>query len=112
MKVHIRTVQTWHKRGLTVVDGQSRPYLVRGKDLLSFLIERQKRRRCKLGGGEIYCLACKKARLPHQGTVTVKLTGRTLGNGEQQLAIRSICPICGKKMVKLGVASSTRKLEE
>jgi len=107
--VHIRTVQTWRRTGLTVADEQSRPYLVTGKDLITFLDDRQSRRRCSLGPDELYCLACKVPRQAASGTISMKLTGRVLGNGEPQMLISGRCPICGRKMSKLVKATDINK---
>lgn len=101
LQVHIRTVQAWHKRGLKVTCEQTRPLLVRGIDVITFLSDRRSTRRCKLENDEFYCLACKSPRKAEPGSSSDVLTGRKLGGREPQLLITGICPVCNRRMSKL-----------
>ena len=52
--VHRRTVQVWRKQGLNVIDDKSKPFLVIGADVRSFLKEKQRRRKHPLKPGEFF----------------------------------------------------------
>ncbi len=99
--IHVRTVQMWHKRGLKTADNNSRPYLVKGSDLIRYIDKRKKSRRCRLRDNEMYCLACKSARVPSPATVSIVDTGYILGNGYPQYRRRGACSVCGNKINRL-----------
>jgi len=91
----------WHKRGLKTADNNSRPYLVKGSDLIRHIDMRKQSRRCRLRDNEMYCLACKSARVPNPASVTIVETGYMLGNGHPQYSRRGACSVCGHKINRL-----------
>lgn len=99
--IHVRTVQMWHKRGLKTADGSSRPYLVKGSELIRYMDKRKKGRQCRLKDNEMYCLACKSARVPKPASVTIVDTGYRLGNGHHQYRRGGVCPVCEHKINRL-----------
>ena len=110
LKVHPRTVQSWHKQGLKVLDETSRPYYVYGEDLKKFLIvKRQKQKHPPLKTGEFFCTKCQGARKSRPENLTFEITTRKLGKTSKQASIRGICEVCGQPLL---LFSSDRKFEE
>ena len=92
MSVHSRTVRTWLSAGLLAIDGQ-RPLLVLGAELIVFLKALNPRRQ-PLAAGEIFCVACKRPRVPADGSAIVQ--HRTLTNGD----LVGTCPGCGRRIYR------------
>ena len=86
--VHKNTVRQWVKQGLPVLD-KKRPMLIHGKDLSRFLKERRVKNKVTCKPGEIYCVKCRKARLPDGRMADYEALTDTLGN------LIGICPCCG-----------------
>ncbi len=60
LDVHVRTVQSWIKSGLRPLEG-SRPYLIMGYNLKSFLTAEIQKQKHPLGPDEFYCVRCHQA---------------------------------------------------
>ncbi|MFQ5637712.1 MAG: helix-turn-helix domain-containing protein [bacterium] len=89
--VHKNTVRAWIKGGLPVIDNK-RPMLILGRDLSSFLQARRAKNKQPCKPGEMYCLRCRKPKIPALNMVECKPRTETLGN------LFGICPDCGAGM--------------
>lgn len=98
LNVHIRTVQTWYKRGLPIIEDSQSPYLVMGADAKTFLKTLQNNRKTTLKEGECYCVACHKPVLPI--TPSIKKNKRRIGNGKESISIIGNCPHCDNKVTR------------
>jgi hypothetical protein len=65
-----------------------RPFLVHGRDLAAFLLNRRQRDRRVCQPGEIYCVRCRVPRLPAGGIADYEPLMPGQGN------LIGICPIC------------------
>jgi len=61
---HRQTVIRWIKDKGLPADTNSRPWLIKGSDLRTFLGLRRAARRCRLAIHQLFCLGCKGAREP------------------------------------------------
>jgi hypothetical protein len=107
--IHVRTVQSWRKKGMRVIDEMTKPYLVLGYDVRVFLKERAQKRRSPLEIGEFFCPRCRGPRRSQPGKLFAEATGKTLGPRFRQVLIRGVCTVCGQTLV---LFSSDRKVEE
>jgi len=105
-EIHIRTVQTWRKQGMNVLDETSRPYLVSGEDIRSFLRVKNSKNKHRLKSGEFFCVKCRQPRKPLPDKVRIILTGKKLGSRYKQVIFKGLCSICGRNLT---VFSSDRK---
>jgi hypothetical protein len=96
---HVRTVQSWRKQGLKVIEG-AYPYLVLGSELKAFLGQRQSLRKTKLKSNELYCVACKKAVVPVD--VKTVANNRIVGKNKQSITLKGVCPHCGNPVNRFG----------
>jgi hypothetical protein len=101
-RVHKNTVRDWIKRGLPLIDDK-RPMLIIGRDLSSFLQARRAKNKQPCKPGEMYCLRCRKPKIPALNMVECKPRTDTLGN------LFGICPACGAGMNR---NVNLRKLEQ
>jgi len=92
--IHIRTVQTWHKDGLTALDESSKPFLFMGSELKRFLAEKRKVRKIKLKEDEFYCPRCRTGRISKIGKISFIRGGREMGLDDEQILIKGECTIC------------------
>ena len=88
LRVHPRTVRSWIKSGLALVD-KSRPCLIHGSDLLAFLKALHPAKK-PLRPGEFFCLPCRTPTLPDGGFAEYRPSGPTRG------ALAGLCPTCGR----------------
>ncbi len=95
LQVHVRTIQAWHKAGLSPNNPNERPLLFKGEVVRAFLTKRRDKGRHELRPGEFYCTKCHKPRMPRHGSVTFELTNRRIGKGALQVIIRASCQVCG-----------------
>jgi hypothetical protein len=106
--VHRRTVHAWRKQGLNVIDDKSKPFLIIGADVRSFLKERRRRRKHPLKPGEFFCPRCGIPRKSLQNRISVEITNKRLGRYRQAI-IRGICEVCRCRLFRF---SSDRKVQE
>jgi hypothetical protein len=92
-KVDKNTVRNWVKQGLRTCDNK-RPVLILGRELNAFHTKRrtQNKRPCK--DNEIYCMRCKKPRIPITGLVEFKPLNKQTGN------LIGMCPCCEAMMYR------------
>ena len=100
--VAVGTVRSWMKHGLPCLK-DSRPFLIPGDDLKTWLKDRQKRRRQTCQPDEIFCFGCRVPRRPQPGTVTI------VPRNEKTTIIKGRCHVCGSTMNRAG---SVAKLED
>jgi transposase-like protein len=91
--VHRRTVGTWRKQGLQVIDESSKPFLVLGAEVRRFLQEKYRARKHLLKPGEFFCLKCRKPRRSLQNQIKVEITDKRLGRYRQAI-LRGVCEVC------------------
>jgi hypothetical protein len=106
--VHRRTVQTWRKQGLGIIDETSRPYLVIGEEIRRFLKEKNRKRKHPLKPGEFYCPRCGIPRKSIPDRISIEITEKRLGKYKQAI-IRGRCEICDCRLSRF---SSNRKVQE
>jgi len=108
LNVHIRTVHSWTKTGLPVLDTDSKPHLIMGIKLKNFLKLRKAGRKRPLKDGEFFCTRCKAARKSLLSEIRAVLTGKSLGKKYSQVTIKGKCESCGNRLSRF---SSDRQLE-
>jgi hypothetical protein len=91
--IHKNTVRAWLKQGLDAIDN-SRPILVHGKGLASFLAARRLASKRPCPPGHIYCLRCRAPKPPAGNMVDYALLAASTGN------VSAICPTCGSMMYR------------
>jgi hypothetical protein len=91
---HVRTVQEWIKKGLPVIDRNSKPYLISGYDAKLYLKQRADLKKTKLKDDEFYCLKCRNSRKSLPKKLKFELTGKLIGNGQKQIRIVGLCSKC------------------
>lgn len=62
--VHRKTVARWIRTDGLLADRTRKPWLIRGQDLKTWLIDRRTNRRSPLQPGEIFCLPCRAPKRP------------------------------------------------
>jgi hypothetical protein len=91
--MHKNAVRGWLKSGLPKID-QRRPTLILGRQLASFLRERQTQRRQPCAPGEFYCFHCRVPRMPvGRAAEYLALTSHS-GN------LKAACAECGTRMYR------------
>ena len=88
---HKNTVLRWIASGQLPAMTDMRPYLVLGRDLITFL-SRAPAGSTKLKSGECYCVRCKKPQVPALNMADFRPVNERWGN------LRGICPICETMM--------------
>ncbi len=68
--LHKNAVLRWVKEGLQV-NGDRRPYLIRGNELTRFLTARQKGRKRKCSTKEFHCFKCRAPRAAYLGIADI-----------------------------------------
>jgi len=98
LRVHVRTVQAWHKDGMPIIECSQYPYLVLGSDVKAYLKNLQSKRQVKLRAGECYCVACHKAVKPLG--VKKQSNNRKMGEGKESISLIGKCPFCQNKVFR------------
>ena len=88
LSVSIPTVRNWIKNGLPALTSKT-PYLILGQELRTFLEEKRQSKRTVLEPGQVFCLACRKARFPDGRIADYIPRNATLGT------LVGLCPTCG-----------------
>lgn len=89
-----QTVIRWvNDKGLTA-DKSSKPWLIEGQDLRTFLGERRAKRKCKLALHSFYCFRCRDGRTA-AGKMADYVQQTTTGG-----MLTAICDTCGTLMNK------------
>lgn len=96
--VHIRTVQAWHKKGMPVIDEDSRPYLVEGSKLKKFLYQQVSKGKVKLADDEFYCFKCRTKCHSKEGSIVKINTNEKIGKNLKKVIFKGCCEFCGLKV--------------
>lgn len=96
--VAVGTVRSWMRNGLPCLT-DSRPFLIPGDELKTWLKDRRARRRQTCQPDEIFCFGCRAPRNPQPGTVTIVL------RNAKTTIIKGRCPDCGSIMNRGGSVS-------
>jgi Helix-turn-helix domain len=89
--IHRHTVRAWIGAGLPTIDG-SRPILIAGRELGSFLRARRQRNARPCGAGELYCCRCRVPQKPAGNQAAYEPISATTGN------LVGICSTCSAWM--------------
>lgn len=92
----------WLKEGLCA-NGDGRPYLIRGDELIRFLNDRQQSKRKKCSPHEFFCFKCRAPRETYLGIVDIKI------ESSNRFRVKGICAQCNTPISKL---QSIEKLPE
>ncbi len=92
---HKQTIIRWIKLKGLMADTTSKPWLVEGRDLKSFLGVSKSKSRCKLTAHHCFCLGCKGPREP-DGKIA-DYVHQTPDRGR----LTALCPDCGSLMHKI-----------
>lgn len=106
LDIHIRTVQRWRSEGLAILDDDTKPFLVMGRDIQDFLRDQAVKRKRPLLPGQFFCTKCQQPRKSSVENVQLEYTQRRLGAGHRQVIIHGVCEVCG---VRLSLFSSEQK---
>jgi uncharacterized protein YjcR len=91
--IHISTVRAWRKEGLETLEDTRSPYLVMGKQLKTFLHNKQAKRKTHLKSNEVYCLVCRKGIVPVE---IAEVINGIVGGNKQSLILKGKCPNCNR----------------
>lgn len=94
LNVHKGAPLRWLKEGLRA-NGDGRPYLIRGDELIRFLTERQQRRKHKCKLNEFWCVKCRATHEGYLNIVDIVITSPTL------MWVKALCPTTGVIMRKI-----------
>lgn len=93
-KVHKNAPLRWLKEGLRP-NGDGRPYLIRGDELIRFLTVRQqsKKRTCK--PSEFFCFKCRVAREAYLNIADIII------ESPSRLRVKALCAVCSTLVSKV-----------
>lgn len=109
LKIHVRTVQSWRKQGMTPIDPDDRPLLFIGSEIQRFLSQRQKARKLVLKDEEFYCPKCRTAQTSYPQNIYLEYTGRRIGKTDKQVLIKGKCATCDCELTRF---STRRRVAE
>lgn len=109
LDTHVRTAQSWCKKGLTPIDPDDRPRLYLGSEIKRFLSQWQKARKSPLKDGEFFCPRCRTARESYIRDVRLEDTGRRLGKSDISVLIKGKCTKCDCPLTRF---STRRRVSE
>jgi hypothetical protein len=100
LKVHIRTVQSWIKSGLRILEG-SRPFLIMGHELNTFLATALQKQKQPMKPDEFFCFRCHaRVKACHVERV---FSGKTMGHDKMSVRLKGFCAVCGGKVNRYDV---------
>ena len=91
--IHKNVVLRWLKEGLCA-DRETRPYLIRGDELIRFLSARRAKRRATCTATQFYCFKCRCPREAYLGIADIEIETAT------RLQVKSICEVCNTPVNK------------
>lgn len=107
---HVRSVQEWIKKGLPVIDRNSKPYLISGYEAKLFLQQRAESNKARLKNDEFYCLKCHQPRTSLPGELKFELTGKLIGKGQRQIKVIGMCSECFTSLQRFSSEKNVTKL--
>jgi excisionase family DNA binding protein len=100
--VHKNAVLRWLKEGLQA-NRDTRPYLIRGDELIRFLSARQQSRRRKCSPTEFYCFKCHEPRKAYENIVDLEFVSPS------RFRVKAICEVCDTTLNKMqGIRNLTK----
>ncbi len=87
------TVSHWIRDGLTPID-RKRPLIFQGEHLRAFMQARMAATKRPLKAGEIFCVACKRARVSVDSAVDLRIVSATSGD------LVGRCPACTRTIYR------------
>ena len=109
LRVHPRTVQSWLKQDLPISGKDGNSYIIFGKDIRRFLINKRQKQKHPLKAGEFYCTKCQQPRKSLPSRLEIIVTNKKLGKASKQAFIKGNCEICN---TRLTLFSSDKKAQE
>jgi hypothetical protein len=106
--IHVRTVQSWRKSGMSPIDPDDRPFLFLGKDIGQFLVNRRNSSKIKLKENEFYCPRCRFARQSFQEKIDIVYTGKRLGLVDELILVKGICVKCQCRLNRFAKKSAIK----
>jgi len=103
------TIRNWIRSGMKIIEGHSKPYLIRGSEARAFILERRKSHKVLLNPGEFYCFRCKTSRASKPENTIIHLTGKIIDDSKQ-IIIKAICEVCGCRMNHFNIERNLQKL--
>ena len=107
---HVRTVQEWIKKGLPVIDRNSKPYLISGYDAKLYLKQEADLKKTKLKDDEIYCLKCRQPRRSLSDELNFTFTGKLIGEGQKQIIVTGVCSDCDTSLQRFSSEKDVTKI--
>ncbi len=107
--IDISTVHRWRRDGLKVIDEDTSPKIVFGKDLRNYLSNKYRKRKVALSYNEFYCVRCQAARRSINNQITIIVKNERLSEGNHRVHTVGECEKCGLKIRKF---SSEKKIKE
>ncbi len=108
LKVHVRTVQAWHRDGLPALP-DTFPLLFKGEEVKTYLLQKRKKQKQPLQADEFLCMHCHASKRSVRGCVQI-VPGRQMGKF-QQYRITGKCETCGTKISRLATNKTPEVLE-
>jgi len=96
------TIRRWRRDGMPIIP-DSNPALVDGAELLQWLKERQKARKCECADDQAFCFTCKAACHFAVGSVVIRPVNK------KRFSIDANCADCGGKLYK---GASMERIDE
>jgi len=108
--VTTKTIHSWIKNGLCVIDNESKPYLLEGSEVIRYLSKSKLKRKCKLREREFYCLACRKPRESLSEFFHIEQNDIIIGEDNKQVIIKGKCGFCRNKLMKFSTDKKAHNL--
>lgn len=97
-----KTCERWIKvRGLATIEGDTKPFLILGKDLIDFIKKQREKGRISVRENEFLCMKCRRSVKAKIGSEQTIKTGKRIGkDNREQLKKTGICENCGTRLNK------------
>lgn len=111
-RLHTRTIQSWRKEGLKVLDMATKPFLILGEEIIRFLKEKRLKRKHPLKPEEFFCTTCRMPRHSQPDKFSIIITDKRMGKTARQAFIRGICEVCGRRLTLFSSDKKIQKMRE
>ena len=102
---HKNSVRLWIKQGLEVLDDGRRPLMIQGSVARQFLEEKRRSKKRQCLPHELYCLSCRKPRVPTDRKAFFRPSRARAG------LLEATCSTCGTRLFKCMSATSLATLQ-
>ena len=109
LKVHVRTVQVWHRDGLPALP-DTFPLLFKGEEVKTYLFQQRKAQKQPLQPNEFFCMHCHAPKRSVSGCVRIVPSHKKMGQ-YQQFQIVGKCETCGNEISRVGSTKTPEVLE-